>query len=81
MEGVLLSALGGHEKASSCARPPMDLADLDNRTLFLQVYAIEKATVNGYATGAHDYIRFCINHSLPIDPTPQTMAHYIACTS
>lgn len=49
--------------------------------LFLQVHAIEKATVNGYTTGTHDYTRFCTNHLLPIDPTPETMAHYITYTS
>src|SRR5882757_8294990 len=81
MEGVLLSALGGHGEAVSRARPPMDLGDLDKRTLYLQVHAIEKSTVNGYATGARDYLRFCLTHSLPIDPTPQTLARYIAYTS
>src|SRR6267378_1012822 len=81
MEGVLLSALGGHEKVLSRARPPMDLADLDSRTLFLQVHAIEKSTVKGYATGARDYLRFCINHRIPIDPTPETLSRYIAYTS
>ena len=55
MERVLLSALGEHGNMCSHARPPMDLADLDRRTLFLQVNAIEKSTVKGYATGARDY--------------------------
>jgi hypothetical protein len=83
MEGVLLSALGGHErpKRASRVRPPMDLADLDQRTLMLQVGSIELSTTKGYATGARDYLNFCISHSLPINPTPQTLSRYIAFTS
>lgn len=79
MEGVFLSALGGH--GSFRARPPMDLASLDSRALVLQVHAIERSTAKGYATGARDYIRFCLSHSLPINPTPKTLARYIAYTS
>jgi len=79
MEGVLLSALGG--QGLSRARPPMDLASLDSRALILQVQAIERSTSKGYATGARDYLRFCISHSLPINPTPTTLARYIAYTS
>ena len=81
MEGVLLNALGGHENVLSRARPRMDLSDLDKRTLYLQVNAIEKSTINGYATGARDYLRFCITHALPLDPTPQTLSRYITYTS
>ncbi|CAA7266998.1 unnamed protein product [Cyclocybe aegerita] len=50
-------------------------------TLWLQASAIEKSTSQGYATGARDYLRFCITHSLPIKPTPQTLSCYIAYTS
>lgn len=59
----------------------MDLGDLDQRALMLQVSAIEKSTARGYATGARDYLRFCVAHSLPIEPTPQTLSRYIAYTS
>ena len=78
MEGVLLSALGGHGKRrrASRARPRMDLNDLDNRTLWLQVNSIEKSTIKGYTTGGHDYLNFCLTHSLPIDPTPKMLARY-----
>jgi hypothetical protein len=83
MEGVLLNSLGGHEKSSrhSCARPVMDLGDLDCRTLWLQAHAIEKSTNKNYITGARDYLRFCTTHSLPIDPTPQTLSRYLSYTS
>ena len=83
MEGVLLSALGGHGSSfhASRARRPMDLGDLDSRTLWLQVHSIEKSTTQGYATGARDYLHFCFIHSLPIAPTPQTLSRYIAYTS
>ncbi len=83
MEGVLLSALGGQGKRhhASRAHPRMDLNDLDNRTLWLQVNSIEKSTIKGYTTGGRDYLNFCLTHSLPIDPTPQTLARYISYTS
>jgi hypothetical protein len=81
MEGVLLSALGGQSTARRVTRPPMDLADLDKWTLHLQVNSIEHSTTKGYATGARDYVNFCILHGLPLDPTPQTLSRYIAYTS
>jgi hypothetical protein len=80
MEGVLLSTLGGLS-APRTVRPPIALADLDARAHFLQVNSIEKSTKKGYATGARDYITFCITNSLSLDPTPQTLARYIAYTS
>ncbi|OCH83648.1 hypothetical protein OBBRIDRAFT_710281, partial [Obba rivulosa] len=43
--------------------------------------AIELSSAKHYATGARDYISFCLSHSLPLDPTPQTLARYIAYTS
>jgi hypothetical protein len=81
MEGVLLSVLGGSTSSNRSARPPMHLATLDERVHFLQASAIEKSTSRGYATGARDYIMFCLTHSLPLDPSPQTLARYIAFTS
>jgi hypothetical protein len=59
----------------------MWLEALDDRVRFLQVNAIEKSTTKGYATGACNYITFCMNHNLPLDPTPSTLARYIAYTS
>jgi hypothetical protein len=80
MEGVFLKALG-----ESCARhktrPPLDLAAIDNRASFLQASSIELSTKRGYQTGAKDYITFCVNHHLPINPTPLTLSRYIAYTS
>jgi hypothetical protein len=80
MEGVLLGALGGHG-ARHNARPVMELSDLDQRVRTLQVNSIEKSTAIGYATGARDYLTFCFNHKIPLDPTPETLARYIAYTS
>jgi hypothetical protein len=80
MEGVLLNALGGPGKPRQ-AHPLMALSDLDARARFLQVNSIEKSMVKGYTTGAHDYISFCITHGLPLDPTPSTLARYIAYMS
>ena len=59
----------------------MDLDDLDAWVLLLQVHSIEKSTTKGYATGACDYLNFCISHSLSIDPTLQTLSCYISYTS
>lgn len=81
MERVLLSALGGQSTAPRVHHPPMNLADLDARTLHLQVNSIERSTSKNYATGARDYINFCILHSLPLDPTPTTLSRYIAYSS
>ncbi|KAF5383038.1 hypothetical protein D9615_004923 [Tricholomella constricta] len=78
--GVLLSALGGSGVKRS-TRPPVDLDDLDRYALHLQVNAIEKSTALGYATGARDYINFCLGAKLPLDPTPLTLSRYIAFTS
>jgi hypothetical protein len=59
----------------------MELADLDAHALYLQVNSIERSTSKNYASGARDYINFCILHSLPLDPTPTTLSHYIAYSS
>ena len=59
----------------------MDLADLDACALYLQVNSIECLTSKNYATGAHDYINFCMLHSLPLDPTPTTLSRYITYSS
>jgi hypothetical protein len=80
MEGVLLISLGGGSRPCT-TRPQMELSDLDNKTHYIQAGSVEKSTAKGYATGARDYISFCITHSLPLDPTPQTLSHYITYTS
>ena len=74
-----MSCLG--EPAPRAAHPPVKLDDLDARVLHLQSHALEKTTVDGYSTGARDYLRFCRLHHLPLDPTPQTLSRYIAYTS
>ena len=59
----------------------MDLADLDAYALHLQINSIEHSTSKNYAMGAQDYINFCILHSLPLDPMPTTLSHYVAYSS
>ncbi|KAG5724680.1 hypothetical protein E4T56_gene3739 [Termitomyces sp. T112] len=81
MESVLLSALGGSLSNRSAVHPPMKLDNLDALTSHLQIQAIEKSIASRYATGARDYVKFCIKHNIPLDPTPQTLARYIAYTS
>jgi hypothetical protein len=52
MERVLLNVLGGKEATPRVPRPPMELADLDARALYLQINSIERSTSKNYATGA-----------------------------
>ncbi len=77
---MLLNVLGGQRRPRT-ARSPATLASIDARVAFLQAAATELSTQKGYATGARDYISFCITHHLPLDPTPSTLARYIAYTS
>ena len=42
---------------------------------------IKKSTTKTYKTGARDYITFCNNHGLSLQPTPLTLSHYIAYSS
>ena len=35
----------------------------------------------GYSTSIKSYIHFCLIHNLPLNPTPQNLAHYIAYVS
>ena len=83
MEAVLLNLFGRndgtHPHCSRCKR--VSLTDLDNQLAFLQANALDKSTVCGYGIGACDYLHFCLLHDLPFDPTPLTLACYIAYTS
>ena len=42
---------------------------------------IKKSTTKTNKTGACDYITFCNNHSLSLQPTPLTLSRYIAYSS
>lgn len=84
MERVLLSSLGVPESPSkrlARAPPPMPLHELRDRLQYLVDNAIEKSSKLGYATAMRSYTHFCNTHSLPIDPTPSTLALFIAYTS
>jgi hypothetical protein len=84
MEGVFLNLFGGNDGSLiHHSRPRVSLSDLDDRLAFLQATALDQSTVRGYAVGARDYLRFCLipSHDLPYDPTPLTLARYIAYTS
>jgi hypothetical protein len=59
----------------------MSLAAIDARLRFLELHSIESSTERGYLTGFRDFRNFCTQHGLPINPTPQTLARYIAYTS
>jgi hypothetical protein len=74
MEGVLLNVLGRSTSQSSSICPPMPLKALDEHMWFLQANTIEKTTSRTYATGAWDYITFCISHGILLDPTPEMLS-------
>lgn len=42
---------------------------------------LKKSTFKHYRTGARDYILFCVCQNLSLEPTPSTIARYIAYTS
>ncbi|KAG5221505.1 RNase domain-containing protein [Salix suchowensis] len=71
---ILTSSESSHQEAHSLER-------LGSASHIAPNSAVEKSTKKGYITGARDYISFCISHSLPLDPTPQTLARYIAFSS
>lgn len=78
MEGNLLNLLGGPSRKS---RPVVSLSALDERMYYLQAHSIERTTALGYRTGARAYISFCMNHNIPIAPTPLTLARFVTYTS
>ena len=78
MAGLLLDAIGGWDLSS---HPPMPLSALDERVSHLTTNAIEQSTRKGYSTSIKSYIRFCLIHNLPLNPTPQNLARYIAYVS
>lgn len=80
MEVALLRSLSSPRR-SAIERRPVLLEDLDARVALLQSSAVENSTKRGYITGVRDYCSFCVSHSLPLDPTPQTLARYIAYSS
>jgi len=78
MARLLLDAIGGWDLPS---HPPMPLSALDERVSHLTAHVIEQSTKKGYTTGIKSYIRFCMIHNLPLNPTPQNLARYIAYVS
>ena len=78
MANLLLDAIGGWDISS---HPPMPLSVLDEWVSHLTANAIEQSTRKGYSTGVKSYIRFCLIHNLPLNPTPQNLARYIAYVS
>ena len=75
-----MNALSGAHRRS-LARPRVSLSALDEHIAFLHAHAIKLSTRRNYSTRARDYILFCSIHGLPLDPTPLTIARYIAYTS
>ena len=82
MEGMLLSPLGErHSVTRQASLISPILREIDQRVIRLQSLAIEPSTIKGYTTGARSYVKFCYKFNLPLDPTPHTLARYIAYTS
>jgi hypothetical protein len=80
MERLLFDALIG-KKPVRTRRKDSTLSRIDNHLLHLRIHAIEKTTARGYLTGFRDYVRFCHQFKLPLNPTVQTLSRYIAYTS
>ena len=78
MARLLLDAIGGWDLPS---HPPMSLSALDEWVSHLTAHAIEQSTQKGYSTSIKSYIHFCMIHNLPLNPTPQNLACYIAYVS
>lgn len=80
LAGKLLDTLG-EPGPNRKARPHLNLKEIDNYASFLQRSAIEKSTFKCYQTGACDYISFCLNHHLSLEPAPKTLSRYSAYSS
>lgn len=80
LAGKLLDTLG-EPGPNWKARPHLNLKEIDNYASFLQRSAIEKSTFKCYQTGACDYISFCLNHHLSLEPAPKTLSRYSAYSS
>lgn len=82
MEGLLLGPLGERRTvARQASSISLALSEIDKRIVRLQSLAIENSTRKRYMTGARSYVKFCYQFHLPLDPTPTTLARYIAYTS
>lgn len=83
MADVLLNFGGGSRQShrSVDSRPQIDLATLDQRVQHLQLNAVEKSSFLHYSSGMRSYVQFCERFQLPLDPTPSTLARFIAYTS
>ena len=82
MEGLFLGSLGEQRTvARQASSISLALGEIDKRIVCLQSLAIESSTRKGYMTGARSYVKFCYQFHLPLDPTPTTLARYIAYTS
>ncbi|KAF5335864.1 hypothetical protein D9758_016688 [Tetrapyrgos nigripes] len=73
-------SLGTSEHIHTCVM--LAVAGLIIRSgIDVRAHAIEESTLAGYKTGARDYVTFCINHHLSLEPTISTLCRYIAYTS
>ena len=79
MEGHVLNTWGGG--SSQLDHRSSRLQALDDRVKLLKHLSIDDSTRSGYGTGYRSYLRFCNNFDLPLNPTPLTLARYIAYTS
>jgi hypothetical protein len=59
-------------------RPPPPIEDVRRRAAFLESIALEHNTRRGYRTGAKAYSSFCQRYGLGLEPTPDTLALFLA---
>jgi hypothetical protein len=59
-------------------RPPPPIEEVRRRAAFLESIALEHNTRRGYRTGAKAYSSFCQRYGLGLEPTPDTLALFLA---
>ena len=62
-------------------REPWTLERLNYECSILLGMSIDISTAAMYSSALNSYLTFCKMHSLPVDPTPQTLSYYVTFQS
>ena len=60
---------------------PWTLEHLNHERSILLRMAIDHSTSNTYLSALNSHLTFCKMHTIPVDPTPETLSYYIAFQS
>ena len=55
-------------------RQPWTLERLNHERSILLGMAIDNSTSNTYSSALNSYLTFCKTHTIPVDPTPETLS-------